>query len=124
MRLPEELWIRIGVWADCLPQLELLTRALHRRKPTKLLLNRALEQQWGEPHELRAVDVRRLWRSLGTYLRDLAETWDDFVIPREVPISRVLYPDPRCRHVMYGLRYLQYRVLRRRGRFGVLALIG
>ena len=124
MRLPEELWIRIGVWADCLPQLELLMRALHRRKPTKLLLNRALEQKWGEPHELRAVDVRRLWRDLGTYLQDLAQTWDDFVIPQEVTLSRVLYPGPRRRHVMYGLRYLQIKGLRKRGRFGVLALIG
>ena len=123
-RLPEDLWIRIGVWADCLPQLELLTREMYRRKPTKMLINRMLVKNWGDAEDLQPAMVRRLWGDLGTYLQDLAQTWEDFTSPRIIPVQRVLYPKPRCRHVVYGLRYLKYKVLRKEGRFLVLALIG
>ena len=124
MRLPGELWIRIGVFADCLPELELLTRELHAHKPTRLLLCRALEEQWGSPEELRPLEVRRLWPDLGAYLRDLAQTWEDLVLPRKIPVHRALYTAPGRKHVVYGLKSLKYKVLRRQGRFGLLALIG
>ena len=67
--------------------------------------------------------MRALWPTLGLYLRDVAEIWDEWlVIPRQSAL-RTMYPLPGRRHVLYRLKYMKYRILRRQKRFGVLALI-
>ena len=123
MDLPDEVWIRIGAFADCLAQLEHLTPSLHRRKPSKLLLRRAVERQLGTAGQFEQCGgARVLWPSLGVCLHELAEIWDELQMPRD-RTRNAMYPRPSRRHLVYRLKYMRYRILRRQRRFGILALI-